>query len=323
VAAPAVSVLIPTVSRLEFLRRAVDSVLAQSFGDLEAVVILDGPSGPIAAFVEGHPDPRVRLVRHDSRRGVAAARNTGIAASSGENVAFLDDDDVWLPTKLERQMEAVERGAEVVHTLVYIADAEGNVYEEPTQAGFRLFREAAAAGYPYDLLVRRSSFVINTFLVRRRCVEEVGGFDESLPGVDDVDYVHRLWRRYPLTLVDEPLVKYCFHGRNQVYSKDPAVSIRLAAKELDWLAEANVPKQQEIRAYHHLQVAQASWIGGRYRTAVPAALRARRLDPSVISGKTLVKYLAAALLPATLVDSVRQRTRHRRLPAEPYPWVEL
>jgi glycosyltransferase involved in cell wall biosynthesis len=318
-----VSVLIPTVSRLGFLRRAVDSVLAQSFANLEVVVIDDGPSNPIAEFVGSHPDPRVRLVRHERRRGVAAARNTGIAASAGENVAFLDDDDVWLPTKLERQMEAVDRGADVVHTLVYIADAEGNVYEEPTQAGFRLFREVAAAGYPYDWLVRRSSFVINTFLVRRRCVEEVGGFDESLSGVDDVDYVHRLWRRYPLTLVDEPLVKYCFHGRNQVYSKDPAVSIRLAAKELDWLAHAEVPKEREIRAYHHLQVAQASWIGGQYRRAVAPALRARRLDPSVLSAKTLVKYVAAALLPARVVNDARSRTRDLRVPAEPYPWVEL
>jgi glycosyltransferase involved in cell wall biosynthesis len=318
-----VSVLIPTVSRLEFLRRAVDSVLAQSFASLEVVVIDDGPSDPIAEFVESHPDPRVRLVRHERRRGVAAARNTGIAAAAGENIAFLDDDDTWLPAKLERQMEAVERGADVVHTLVYIADAEGNVYEEPTQAGFRLFREVAAAGYPYHWLVRRSSFVINTFLVRRRCIEAVGGFDEALPGVDDVDYVHRLWRRYRLTLVDEPLVKYCFHGRNQVYSKDPAVSIRLAAKELDWLAHADVPRDREIRAYHHLQVAQASWIGGGYRKAVAPALRARRLDASVISAKTLVKYLAASLLPATIVDVARIRTRHRRLPAEPYPWVEL
>jgi glycosyltransferase involved in cell wall biosynthesis len=240
-----VSVVIPTQERPHYLRRAIQSVLGQTFGDLELIVVDDGPSDATARLVGSYRDPRVRLVRHDSNRGVAAARNTGIAASSGRYVAFLDD-DIWLPPKLERQLQlASERGAEVVHTLVYVADGDGNVFAAPSERGFRLFREVAASGYPYDLLLRRSSFFINTFLVRRECVEAVGGFDEELAALEDLDFVHRLRRRYALHLVDEPLVKHCFHGGN-VSNAPTRDWPRLAAKELSRLEEADLPERRRV-----------------------------------------------------------------------------
>jgi glycosyltransferase involved in cell wall biosynthesis len=321
---PTFSVVVPTFERVEFLARAIESVLAQTCRDLEVVVVDDGPSEPIAALVRAHPDGRVRLVRHDRNRGVAAARNTGIAAAAGMFVGFLDDDDLWLPAKLERQLQVIEeRNADVVHTLVYVTDADGNVYEEPTQRGFRLFRQVAAAGYPYDLLLRRSSFFINTFVVRRERLESIGGFDESLASVDDLDLVHRLRRGNEFHLVDEPLVKYCFHARKQSYVRDPYVWTKLAAKELDWLGEAQPPRSRETAAYLYMQTAQAAWIGSRYRAAVRPALQARRLDLSVISDRTVAKYLAAACLPGSLVDAARRRSRAAVSSSEPDPWLDL
>ena len=321
---PTVSVILPTYSRVDSLGRAIDSVLAQTFEDFEIVVVDDGPSDAIAAFVSAHTDPRVRLVRHERNQGVSAARNTGIAASRGDYIGFIDDDDLWLPTKLERQVPLLrDEGADVVHSLVYIADGAGNVYEASTARGFRLFREVAAAGYPYRLLLRRSSFQIGTFLVRRECLDAIGGFDPSLSAVDDLDLVHRLRRRYEFRLVDEPLTKYCFHETNWSHDKDPELWVRLARKELAWLEEADPPERDEIEAYLQMQIAQAAWIGGRYRAAVPPALRARRLDASVISTRTVVKYVVAALAPASRVDAARVRARAERPATEPDPWLDV
>jgi glycosyltransferase involved in cell wall biosynthesis len=321
---PAVSVLIPTFSRVRLLARAIESVCAQTFEDWELVVVDDGPSQEIAELVRAEPDPRVRLVRHAENRGVAAARNTGIAASSGRYVAFLDDDDIWLEAKLERQFAEAERHDHpVVHTLVYVASGSGEIFERPSERGFRLFREVAAAGYPYSWLLRRSSFQINSFLVRRRCIDGIGGFDETLSGVDDLDFVHRLRRAYDLHLLDEPLVKYCFHSENQGNTKDPNLWVRLAHKELARLDEAEPGERRGIEAFLHRQLALAAWIDGRSRDAARPALHAHALDPSVLPRKVLLKYLAGAALPAAAVRMLRARVREARAPAEPDPWLDL
>ncbi len=321
--APAVSVITPTLNRIAFLRRAIDSALAQTFGDLEICVVVDGPSPELAAEVAAHPDPRVRLVQRGETGGVAAARNTGIEAARGRYIGFLDDDDLWLPTKLERQVPLLEAGADVVHGLVYVADGDGDVYERSSERGFALFREVAAAGYPYVWLLRRSSYQISSFLVRRSCFDEIGGFDPGLAAVDDLDLVHRLWRRYQLVFVDEPLTKYCFHATNWSHDKNPELWVRLAQRELAWIARNDPPGRRAAEAYLEMQIAQSKWIGGRYREAVAPAVGAWRKDASVITPRTVLKYLAAAALPGNLVDRARRRARQHRPPVEPDPWLDL
>jgi len=320
---PAVSVVMPTLDRLDFLRRALDSLAQQTFPDFEAVVVVDGPSPALAEFVASHPDERVRLVQREKTGGTAAARNSGIEAARGRYIGFLDDDDIWLPSKLERQVPLLEGGEDVVHSLVYVADADGTVYERPSERGFRLFREAAAAGYPYVWLLRRSCYQISSFLVRRECVDAVGGFDATLSGIDDLLFVHELWRRYALRLVDEPLTKYCFHDANQVSTKDPEPWIRFAERELAWIADNDPPGRAVAEAYLWMQIGQAEWIRGDYRRTLSPALRARRLDPTVMPARVAAKYAVAAVLPGPAVDAARRRTAHRRVPAEPDPWIDL
>lgn len=320
---PTVSVIIPTLTRLDFLRRAIDSVLAQTYDDFEIVVVVDGPSPDVAAFVSSHPDPRVRLVQRERNGGVAAARNSGLEAARGRYVALLDDDDIWLPEKLARQVPLLDAGADVVHSLVYVSDGDGNVYDAATQRGFRLFREVAAAGYPYVWLLRRSSYQIGTFVIRRARLEEVGGFDADLAPMDDLDLVHRLRRRFPLTLVDEPLSKWCIHGANWSNAMSPEGWTRLARKELAWTRASDPPARREIDAYLYMQIAQSEWIAGRGRAAVAPALRACVLDSSVIDARTLRKYVVAAFLPSPIVRRMRARARVARAQEEPDPWLDL
>jgi glycosyltransferase involved in cell wall biosynthesis len=320
---PTVSIITPTLSRIDFLRRALDSALAQTYDDFECVVVVDGPSPELAAYVSSHPDPRVRLVQRAENGGVAVARNTGIAEARGRYVGFLDDDDIWLPRKLERQVPLLDAGADVVHSLVYVADGDGNVYDGSTQRGFALFRAAAAEGFPYLRLLRQSSYQISSFLVRKTAIEAIGGFDPSLTTIDDLDFVHRLWRNYTLAFVDEPLTKYCIHDSAWSLTRDPDVWRRFAEKELSWIADNHPPEWREAEAYLYMQIAQAYWIGGRYRATVKPTLRARRRDPSALPPRQALKYLAAALLPKVLVDTARRRTRHLRPVGEPDPWLDL
>ena len=320
---PAVSVITPTLDRLAFLRRALDSLVAQTYEDWEAVVVVDGPSPELAAFVAEHPDPRVRLVQRETTGGTAASRNSGLEVARGRYVGLLDDDDIWLAQKLERQVPLLDAGADVVHSLTYVADADGNPYTRPTERGFRLFREVAAAGYPYAWLLRRSCYQISTFLVRRECVDAVGGFDPALSGIDDLAFVHELWRRYDLRLIDEPLTKYCFHDSNQGFTKDPMPWVRFAQRELAWMDESDPPARPAAEAYLWMQIAQAYWIGRRYRETLAPALRARRRDSSVVTPRTMLKYALASVLPDRAVDAARLRNAAARVRAEPDPWLDF
>jgi len=113
-----ISVIIPTYNRPEFTARAVRSALAQTHRDLEIIVVDDGSKDTVSAAAWGE-DPRVRMLRHETNRGVGAARNTGVRAARGEVVAFLDSDDYWLPEKLASQMELFTRQPDAANVVVY------------------------------------------------------------------------------------------------------------------------------------------------------------------------------------------------------------
>jgi glycosyltransferase involved in cell wall biosynthesis len=203
---PLVTVIIPTRDRPELLQRAVASVLAQTCADFEVIVVDDG-SGEASDPAEAARDPRRRVLRHAAPRGAAAARNTGLSAARGDFVAFLDDDDVWLPEKLARQLEAFATG-EPDLGLVYcgslkFSDVSGRVI---SQSPARPLREGVV-----DFL-RSTRFGTSVPLIRRRCLDEVGGFDESLPGTQDRDLWIRLAQRFRFDCVSDVLVEQHVHG---------------------------------------------------------------------------------------------------------------
>ena len=113
-----VSVIIPTHNRAHMVRRAIESVLAQTWQDFEIVVISDGSKDSTDEVVASFVDNRIRLLKHERERGASAARNTGLQASSGGYIAFLDDDDEWLPDKLRVQLDAI-RQSDSMTGLVY------------------------------------------------------------------------------------------------------------------------------------------------------------------------------------------------------------
>src|SRR4051794_2611310 len=127
-AAPEVSVVIPTKDRCALLRRTLAMVGDQRDVTLEVVVVDDGSTDATARVLAGWPDDRVRALRHEAARGVAAARNSGLAAARGAWVGFLDDDDLWEPSKLRRQLDAAAAaGARWAYTATLVVDDHGGL----------------------------------------------------------------------------------------------------------------------------------------------------------------------------------------------------
>ena len=197
---PRVSVVIPTRDRLGLVPEAVASVLDQTMGDLELVVVDDGSSdGTARALRERFRDDRLRVVVQEPL-GVSAARNRGVRETSGEWVAFLDSDDRWLPRKLERQLAALARSPG--HPACY---TEEIWYRHGRWANPRKVH-AKRSGWIFDRCLALCIISPSSILIRRDVLEELGGFDESLPACEDYDLWLRLSARHPVLLVPERLV---------------------------------------------------------------------------------------------------------------------
>jgi glycosyltransferase involved in cell wall biosynthesis len=211
--APLFSVVVPTHDRARLLPRAVASVLAQTSGDFELLIVDDASSDDTAAVARSFDDPRVRYLPQEENRGVAAARNAGIAAAAGEWIAFLDDDDEYLPRFLEASREALERHRPAAGWcwcgVLEVDDSRGGAVVDRDLWSPRFDSlEAAHRGF---LLGRRTGTGCG-LVVRRACFDAVGGFDDTLRSGEDTELLVRLAREYPFTVVPEHLVRIHFHG---------------------------------------------------------------------------------------------------------------
>ncbi len=217
-----VSVIISTHKREPtIVSRAVESVLRQTYRDIEIIVVDDSPSDyPLRTDVEdavrrhgaeNHGIP-VAYYAHETNRGACAARNTGIRHAKGEYIACLDDDDEWMPEKLAKQMRVMQSSEAA---LVYCGcicknDVTGVAGERKTEYH---------RGYLFEKLLARN-FIDSTSipLIRKECVIAAGGFDEEMQSAQDCDLWLRIAEKYPIDYVEEPLVIYHEHGGEQITS---------------------------------------------------------------------------------------------------------
>jgi glycosyltransferase involved in cell wall biosynthesis len=204
---PKVSVIIPTHNRAHFLRGAIFSILNQTFQDVEIIVVDDASTDNTSEVVAAFNDERIRFLRHDTNKGGSAARNTGILASTCDYIAFLDDDDEWLPDKLRKQMEILRASPPevgVVYTgCVDVNRTTGKVNGQqiPTKRG----------NLSKKLLVANCVGGASSVLLKRKCLQKVGLFDESLPCSQDYDLWIRISNEFLFECVPEPLFKYHIH----------------------------------------------------------------------------------------------------------------
>jgi glycosyltransferase involved in cell wall biosynthesis len=204
---PTVSVVVPTRDRPELLRRAVTAILGQTYpGLVECVVVFD-QSDPQLPWGDPGPSRRLQLVRNDRTPGLAGARNAGAARATGELLAFCDDDDEWLPGKLERQVEVLTRrpDAAVATTGIVVRYGDRDVTRlapTPEITHRQLLRSRLTELHPSTVLVRR-----------RELLDGIGLVDERIPGsyAEDYEWLLRAAKRAPVLAVQEPLVVINWH----------------------------------------------------------------------------------------------------------------
>jgi glycosyltransferase involved in cell wall biosynthesis len=220
----------PVYQGREYLAAAIESVLAQTFERLELLVVDDGSTDGSSAIARSYAgrDPRVRYRRQENA-GQGAARNTGIGVARGEAVGFLDQDDLWLPDKLARQLPLLD-DTTVVYSDTYILRDGGRSREE------RLSDHLDGWPVPATLesLIAGNSIPVLTAVLPRRLLLAHGCFtiDAALKGVDDYD----LWLRLAaagvtFSYVPEPLAVYRVHGAAMSADQVQMASARLALFE--------------------------------------------------------------------------------------------
>jgi len=195
---PQVSVIIPTYNRAGCLREAVDSVLAQEFRGFELIVVDDGSTDETPQLLREYGSS-IRMLRQENR-GVSAARNAGIAASRGELIAFLDSDDAWLPGKLARQVEFFRQNPEILICQTEELWVKNGRRVNPGQ------RHRKRGGMIFEPSLALCLVSPSAVMLRRELFEQVGLFDERLPACEDYDLWLRVSCRFPVGLIETPLI---------------------------------------------------------------------------------------------------------------------
>lgn len=234
---PDVSVVIPTRDRRRRLSLALRSAVAQRNVKLEIVVVDDGSRDGTSEMVARLGDPRIRLVRHESPKGESGARNAGIAEARGRWIAFLDDDDVWAPEKLARQLQVLlATGREWAYSGDVVVDGSLRIlYGAPPPPPEALLR---SLGGHNSVPAGASNVIASSTLLSR-----VGPFDRELRRTADWDMWLRLARAGPPAWVRAPLVANCVHPANM--SRD----MKVMFLELDVLARRHGIRVDRARHY--------------------------------------------------------------------------
>lgn len=210
---PKVSVIIPTHNRAEFLSCAIESVLRQTFTDLEIIVSDDKSTDHTQEVVKGFKDSRIKYISNDGHNGPSTTRNKGILASEGEYIAFLDDDDEWLPDKLQRQIEILDKSQPnicgVYSNRLFIERTTGKIISD--NPGAKILK----GNLLYQLIIK-NPISTPTVVVRKSCLDEAGLFDETISYMEDRDLWIRLSMHWDFEYIPKPLVKVYVNGNKHL-----------------------------------------------------------------------------------------------------------
>ncbi|HEV7137097.1 MAG TPA: glycosyltransferase family 2 protein [Steroidobacteraceae bacterium] len=308
--AATVSIILPVFNRLHYLRAAVDSVLAQTFEDWELIIADDESGAETQRYmkdVSARIGPRVKVLWLKHVGNPDAVRNIALREVQSPYVAFLDSDDVWLPRKLQAQLEAMRSCGtrEWSYTRCLFVDGSG----QPLTGKPSLRYPQVKDGWILEsVLAGEAAVVQSSFMATRQALAAVGGYPEDMPGIGDYELFVRLALRSEISFIDEPLVLLRHHEEH--YFNDDV----LALTELRYFFE----KIRRLQVAPHMEALLC-----RRRAEVSAGL-ARSYS---VSGRRF-----RALI--TLAASARHSWRHRqwwvsamgtaaRAAAPPWVWRRL
>lgn len=195
-----VTVVIPTYNRPDLLPHAIDSVLDQTFQDFEIIVVDDGMEKRAHEVVERYKDKRIRYIKHAMSKGCSGAKNTGIRNAYGKYIAFLDDDDTWLPEKLAVQVKALSGTPSDVG---FSFTAALEVFDDKTRC--TIVPEGIANYFDFGLR-RFSAMIASSLMFKRDVFETVGYLDETFPTHTDIEFLLRVTSRFRGLGINKPLI---------------------------------------------------------------------------------------------------------------------
>jgi glycosyltransferase involved in cell wall biosynthesis len=326
---PKVSVVIPTYNRADKVRKSIDSVLAQTFTDVEVIVVDDGSSDNTGQMLAEIYGDRIRYFAQ-TNQGVSVARNRGIEEAKGEWVAFLDSDDAWEKEKLEWQFKALARSGSrcnACYTDVrFFNHAETRTMFELVQENFRHEGVTGINADVLSLLVKPGGagmvVCLSSFMARTRTTREMGGFDPSLLYSQDSEFMFRLAMRTSFCYVNLPLV---------LFDRSPAET-RHVGVSADWNRFDFFLQDSQLRLEGLLRLAEGQpvavrslirkqlgsihngWVNchlenGQYGKARAAASKAAQMN---LTFNVAVKWLLTWVSPRLALRTVHERQARRK-----------
>ncbi len=284
-----VSVVIPSYNRANVLPRAVKSVLAQTYQDFEIIIIDDCSKDNTQEVVKNFNDPRIRYIRHEINKGGNAARNTGIKAANGEFVAFLDSDDEWLPTKLEKQIPLFDNpNVGLVYCgFIFIEQGVGQGEKRLVVCG---------SDFKEDIFVQNLVGTTSVAVVRKGLLDDIKGFDVALRSCQDWDLYIRLSEICSFACVEQYLTFYHINrkGKNQI-STNPASTISGHLLILKKYAQRIklLPKDKKLQ---HIDYLLKIFLGAASLKGIPLAWQGFQLSGHLKYILWILKVLIKSLL---------------------------
>jgi len=229
---PTVTAVVRTYERPKLVQRAIDSVLAQTYDDYELLVVDDHSEDRTPEVVESYEreHDRIRYIRHKENRGPGPAFNTALRAAKGKYIAYLDDDDEWLPGKLQAQVDRMESVSEEYGLCTGVVEH----VDMDSGETFKTFQPTCEGDVYMDLLRHGSGSVLgmpSAIMLTTSAVKDVGEFDD-LPRGSGQDLYRRLTQKYKVTHVDIPCLRYYVHdGRITTHATPKDVQKDIHARE--------------------------------------------------------------------------------------------
>jgi glycosyltransferase involved in cell wall biosynthesis len=312
-ASPTVSVVIPTRDRAQYIGEAIESVLVQTYPDYEIVVVDDGSTDNTHEILTPYIKNRFLRYERQDPRGVSAARNRGVRIARGRFIAFLDSDDLFLPTKLEKQMALFAQDPELgfVHCNFSKFDDRGS------DLGVRDTSRHQGRIYPQILQEWSVLMAMPCMLVRKDVFETVGGFDEQMNWAEDMDLWRRIAKNYRVGTVPEALVKVRVHSGSTTFGKVGAADGFKRYLDKAFTDGPALGSAFRRRAYAKMYAKLAQNLLGEGGPAQMYTVRDHSLKalanwPLQLSA---VLSIFASLLPAGVRRSLVNFSRKRRYPA--------
>jgi glycosyltransferase involved in cell wall biosynthesis len=274
-----VSVLMPSYNYARYLSESIESVLAQTHSDLELIITDDCSTDSSREIAESwsRRDNRVIPVLHKVNGGLAVARNSALAVSTGSFIALCDADDIWLPEKLAVQLQSFENRPEVglAHSDTIIIDSDGR----PTGQRFSQMihkKNQKTSGDLFEELCERNFLCVPTVMFRREALEYAGGFDSSLRSLEDWVCFTKIARKYQFQYSAEPLAQYRIHGASLSRNSKGMAQNRIVALRLLMNAFPEIRPQLKAKMFYTLGSNYLET--GDFRAALSAFSGSVRMD---------------------------------------------